>query len=647
MPKTQPKISLREVSKDLQKRSLTIQEGFTRIANINEEERTVELAFSSEIPYSRWWGDEILDHSEGAIDFTRLQAGAAFLLNHDWDRQIGVVQSARIDGDRVARAVIKFSRSDEAMDVFRDIQDGIRQSTSVGYFIKDMVLERHEEDTETYRVTKWQPYEISLVSVPADHTVGVGRSLETQEKPTEIHEDSLEDIKQVDDMSEPEDELSEVAKETRNQSHNNPAENTTGLSMSENIDTLQAERNRVNELLEIGEKHNAQELAQRCIKDGSDENTLNKLILERSGHNVTTAEGTSDLGLSNKEVKDYSVVRLLNALANPNDKAAQRAAAFELEVSAEAAKTYKRESRGAIVPQEILTRDHTVGTATAGGNLVANDLMSGSFIDILQNRMALVDAGATIMSGLEGNLAIPRQTGGVSTFWLNENGEPTESAATFDQIAMTPKTIGAYTELSRKFLQQSSIDGERFTLNELSRVMALGLDHAGISGTGLSNQPTGILAVNGIKSVVNGDDGGIPTFGKYVDMETELTEANADVGNMRYLMPAAVRGSAKQTEITANSGRFIMSGNEVNGYPVTVSNQLPTNGTKGSGTDLSTVIFGNFSDLIIGMWGGLDLQVNPYSLDTKGAIRVTAFQDCDLVVRHPESFCAMTDVKTS
>ncbi|QFU04584.1 Phage capsid family protein [Pseudoalteromonas sp. THAF3] len=641
-----------------------------RSLEIDEEKRTVELAFSSETPYERWFGDEILDHKDGSIDFSRLRSGGAVLMDHNWTDQVGVVESVRIDADGVARAIVRFSRSQRGQEVFNDIIDGIRTNISVGYFVHEMQLEKQGEDKDSYRVTKWEPFEISIVSVPADPTVGIGRSAQRTDPPTpdtaeEGNEPESSDPENpTEEGSEPTDvaptdepEGSEPQTPKDEPSSSDSSQTTTGQktvmttqTTQTTNDAVQAERTRVAELTAIGDKFGAHELARQAIANGDSVADLNTKILESRGFEAKPAEGTTDLGMDDQDKDRFSFARLINAQANPNDSAAQKAAAFELDVCAQAARKANKEVKGVLIPQEVLShqRAHSAGSPADGGNLVATDLMSGSFIDLLQNKLAIMGAGATMLTGLEGNIAIPRQTGGAAAFWLAENGEPSETSATFDQIALTPKTVGAYTELSRKLMQQSSLNIEQFVQNELIRVLALEIDRAALNGSGLNNQPKGLLNMDGIGSVVGGDNGAAPLWKHVVDLETAIADENADIGTLRYLTNARVRGKLKQTEITANSGRFIYGAdNSMNGYPVTVSNQVPKNGVKGTGTDLSSLIFGNFADLIIGMWGGLDLQVNPYSLDKKGAVRVTAFQDVDTVVRHPESFAAMKDVKTS
>ncbi|MAE21830.1 MAG: phage major capsid protein, partial [Pseudomonas sp.] len=478
------------------KRSFTLKVPNKRELKVDEEARTVELAFSSETPYERYWGVEILDHSRNAIDLSRLQSGGAVLMDHDTRDQIGVVESVRIDDDRVARAVVRFSRSQRGQDIFNDIIDGIRQNVSVGYFIEDLVLEERSDDIDTYRVTRWQPFEISIVSVPADPTVGVGRShgdknpgmvpaARTEETPTEptaeeksaeavtddADDEQLQNVSEASDLEQSESEnLEDTTAKDEVLTTPKTQESKFMDPKDQNVDVVAQERARINDLMDIGERFGAKDLAQKCVNEGLGVADLNAMILERKGYDAKPAEQTTELGLDEKEKRGFSFRKLMNALANPNDKAAQRAAGFELEVGAEAAKKSNKDVRGVMVPHEVLAhRMNVADTADAGGNLIANDLLSGSFIEILQNRLSIMSAGATMLTGLEGNIAIPRQSGGAAAYWLAENGEPTGSSATFDQIALTPKTVGAFTEVSRKLLQQGSIDVEQFIRMELIR----------------------------------------------------------------------------------------------------------------------------------------------------------------------------------
>jgi HK97 family phage major capsid protein len=355
---------------------------------------------------------------------------------------------------------------------------------------------------------------------------------------------------------------------------------------------------------------------------------------------------TAVIGMNAREVQQYSLVRAIWASVQ-ND---WRGAELEREASVAVARQLRREPQGFFVPADWAQRDLLVGTATAGGHTVATELLAQSFIDLLRNSMVVRAAGATILSGLMGNIAIPRQTGGATAYWVAENGAPTESQQAFDQVTMSPKTVGAFTDISRRLLMQSSLDVEAFVRTDLATVLALAIDLASLHGTGSSNQPTGIAATSGIGSVAGGTNGLAPAWSHLVSLETEVAIDNADVNRLAYITNAKVRGKLKQVEKASNTGLFLWAegAQPINGYSAYISNQVSSTLTKGSSSGVcSAIFFGNWADLIIGLWGGLDILVDPYTGSTAGTVRVVALQDVDLAVRHPESFAAMLDALTT
>ena len=608
-------------------------------AMVDAEARTVELAFASETPYDRWWGTEILDCAQTSIRLGRLVAGGPLLMDHDSRDHVGVIESVQIGADRVCRAVVRFGKSARAEEVFQDVLDGIRRNVSVGYMIHEAKLVETSEDKDIYRVTDWEPFEVSIVSVPADASVGVGRSAD-EESPVEVIEqpDPVED-------NETETESTEEIKSTEGV-----------ITMSDiNIDQIRAdavkeEQKRASEIQAMGEhfaRFGADKIAAECLRNGDTVEATRAKIMEKIG---AQAMPTAEIGLSEKEARSFSFMRAINALANPGDRKAQAEAAFERECSDAFAGKNGRSAQGFFVPVEVQRRDLEVSTANSstGGKLVATDLVS--FIDALRNKMVVTGLGAQMLSGLVGSIAIPRQTAGATAYWVAESGAPTESQQTIDQVTMNPKTVGAFTDISRKLMLQSSIDVEAFVRNDLATVLALAIDLAAINGSGSNNQPTGILATSGIGSVAGGTNGAAPTLANMIDLETAVSVANADVGSLAYLTNAKVRGKLKQTFKNATYGDVPVwgDGNMVNGYNAAVSNQVPSNLTKGTASGVcSAVLFGNFADLIIGQWGALDLMVDPYTNSTSGTVRVVALQDVDVAVRHAESFAAMKDALTA
>ena len=356
------------------------------------------------------------------------------------------------------------------------------------------------------------------------------------------------------------------------------------------------------------------------------------------------------IGMTEGEVRRYSLVNAINAFITGD----WRNARMELEASEATAKRLGFSPQGFFIPYEFAygeneKRDLTKGTNTAGGYTVATNLLAQNFIDLLRNRAVLMQSGMTVLSGLVGDIAIPRQTGAATAYWVAENGAPTESQQAFDQVTMTPKTVGAFVDYSRKLLKQSSIDVEALVRSDLATILGLEIDRAGLHGSGSSNQPTGVAATSGIGSVAGGTNGAAPTWANIVALETAVAVANADVGMTKYITNPKVRGKLKNTTIGTDQ-RMIWAPNDkqVNGYDTVISNQVSSALTKGTASGVcSAIFFGNWADLFLGMWGGLDIMVDPYTNGTTGAVRVISLQDADFAVRHPESFAAMLDALTT
>lgn len=608
------------------------------VGTIDVEKRTVGLAFSSETPVDRGYLIEILDHSNGSVDMDWVASGRAPLLaDHDPTMQIGVIESAQIGKDRIARAVARFGKSAQADAYFQDVVDGIRTNISVGYDIQHVVLEEETDVAATYRAMKWKPLEISLVSIPADKTVGIGRSGNgggddpTPSQPNQPTE-----------------------KRTMTNEPNTPTPDAprTAPAITVDADKIRAdarqqEADRVREIYALGSKHGFQTKADEFIGNGKTANEFRTFVLENMGaaKPVETAANDATIGLTEKEARNFSVLRAMRAQVFTDNKRAWEDAAFEREVADAVQDKFKhRKFRGNIqIPVEVLTsgqrnfqkRDLNVGNAAQGGYLVADELQPASFIELLRNRLLVRQLGARVLTGLEGNMSIPKQTGGATAYWLNEGDDATESQQAVGQVAMTPKTVGAYTEFTRRMLLQSSLDVENFVRDDLAKTLATEIDRAALNGSGSGGEPLGILNTTGIGSVTITTQ--TFTFGKMVDLESAVATDNADLGSLAYLANAADRGRMKQTEKASSTGQFIwgnMAGQpgvgEVNGYPAYATNQLADD----------AVIFGNWEDLLIGEWGVLDILVNPYAKDTNGGVRVTSFQDVDVVVRHAESFAA-------
>lgn len=597
---------------------------FTREA-VNAETRTVELAFSSEQPYERWWGVEILDHTPSSARLARIKERGPLLMDHDTRDHVGVIESVRIDADRVGRAVVRFGKSARAEEIYQDVLDGIRSHVSFGYQIHRAVLVETKDEIDTYRVMDWEPFEISFVSVPADITVGLDRSANEHNPIIEIKEQ--QEIKQM-----PE---------------NTPVE----IELAARQAGEKAAQTRAAEILAIGEQYKCVELAAKFVREGRGVEEFKTELMRTMANKPLN---TSDIGMSEKEAKQFSFMRAINALANPGDRKAQNSAGFEREASDAYAQKYGRSAQGFFVPAEVQRRDLNVTTTTAGGHTVQTQLQPANFVDMLRNRMMVMRMGAQLLTGLTGNIAIPRQTGGATAYWVAESGAPTESQQAFDQVAMSPKTVGAFTDISRKLLLQSSIDVESFVRGDLAKVMGLEIDRAAINGSGSSNQPTGILSTSGIGDVAGGTNGLAPAWTHIIELWSDIANSNADFGAIGVLTNSRVIGKLMSTLKSAGVAGYIVENfpdfdgmTNMGGLRAGVSNQVPSNLTKGTSSGVcSAIINGNWNDLIIGQWGTLDLMVDPFTGSTSGTVRVVALQDVDIAVRHAESFAAMKDALT-
>lgn len=661
----------------------------------------LHISVSSEIPYLRnsWWDDpwiEVLGHKEGECDLTRFQTGAGVVLaNHDRYKAIGdtplagigAIESASLAGGRMEADII-ISRREALADLRQDIADNLVRNVSVGYIINERVLVRQGKDGEAdeYRVTAWEPFELSLVDIPADATIGLGRSLDSPDPK------NPQARYRVIDLPAP----SAVGKQpsegdrSMNTRVNAPAADTTATQ----TDPLAIERERAKEIRAMGRQFDIGEETDAAIDSGMSVDAFRAIVLGKMQDTgkIRMAE-SPEIGLSEREIKQFSFCRALLAAAEPHR--ARELAPFEYECAVaardkrDASDTRLKEREGAmIVPPEVLARgmsinddaakavaqrllaraarsgkemesyyrDLVAGTSTAGGNLVATELLGSSFIDLLRNALVLDQLGITILTGLNGNIAIPSQTGAASYYFVAENGAVTESQAVFGQVTMSPKTIGVLTDYSRRLLLQASMDVEAFVRADVAIQTAQGLQYAGLFGAGSGGESLGLFNMSGIGSVALGANGGAPTYDMLVDLETAVANANADVGQMSFLTNTKVRGKLRKTqEFASTNGKAVWTSmpgqrgiGELLGYEAYVSNSVPSNLTKGSAAGIcSAMAYGYWPDLMLGLWGGLDLILDPYTGSASGTKRVVALQDYDFNARRPASFAACKDILTT
>jgi HK97 family phage major capsid protein len=385
---------------------------------------------------------------------------------------------------------------------------------------------------------------------------------------------------------------------------------------------------------------------------------------------VTKVPPASPVALTDKEKREYSIARAIMADAGVRNVHRERttsaAQCFEDEVSQEIQRKLNLNPRhaGFFMPTGVALSGMAKAeaqdqfkraldlmvqrsgldtqTSTHGSEIVFTE--PGSFIDMLRNRAMVLRMGATVLSGLVGNVSMPKQSGAGSASWVAENpgSDVADADLSLTSVTLSPKTLQASTAYSRQLLAQGNINVDNVVQNDLQQVNALAVDLAAIHGTGANHQPTGVYAQSGVNPVAMG---GAITFAKIVDMESAIAAVNADIGTMGYLTTPEIRGKAKQTAVLSNTiARALWEGSEMNGYRAEVSNQVckVMNSSTPSGGSSHGIVFGVWSELLFGEWGAMEVITDPYRLKKQGMIEVTTFLMVDIALRYAAAFAKGT-----
>ena len=342
--------------------------------------------------------------------------------------------------------------------------------------------------------------------------------------------------------------------------------------------------------------------------------------------------------------RSFSIVKFLREASEG------KLTGLEADVAEMGAKEYERlglTKKGFVLPSAALRASAGQNYTTNADGGYAKSEMAPRYIDGLKERMAVVKLGATVLSDLVGSLPLVG-AGSMTAQWLAEGASASVSKSTFARVTMTPHRNAIIGAFSKDLLRQTSIDVEQIVWNKIQQAHAELLESAAIAGTGSSNQPTGILSTSGIGSVAIGTNGGPITWAKVVELETKVNAANGNRGKLAYLTNAKVIGDLKTIERASNTARFLLEGDRLNGYPIEWTNLVPSNLTKGTSTSkCSAMVFGNFEDLYIGHWGGIDVVVDPFTLAENGDVRIVLNSWDDCVVSEPKSFAAVVDLTTN
>jgi HK97 family phage major capsid protein len=346
---------------------------------------------------------------------------------------------------------------------------------------------------------------------------------------------------------------------------------------------------------------------------------------------LTADEANPLIGLSPKELKKYSLARAISAMVNHT-----KVGGIEQEVSDLIANKTSTPARGIHVPFDVAVQEFNrsnralnVTTATAGGFTVGTE--TTTMIELLRANMVCSRLGARILPGLVGNLVLPRQTGGATAYWLDETSAVPASQASFGQLVLVPHRLAAFTAYTKQLFVQTDSVIESIVREDLMTVLAVEKDRAAINGLGAAGEPLGVLNTTGVNSLTFG---GAPTWADAVNFETlvESDEVQLD-GTAAYVTSPTAKGVWKTTEKSSSTGVYLWQDNTVNGYPALSTSQVPDN----------RMVFGKWSDLIIGDWGSFDICVDHYTLAASGQVRVIIQNLTDCGSRHAESFAVSTD----
>lgn len=641
---------------------------------IDMESRTMRLPFSSEMPCDMWYGTEILSHAPGAMRMGVRQEFLPLLFNHNRDDLLGVIESIEIGADSRGYANIRFGKDARGDWAMKQVSDNVLVNVSFMYRVY-----KFEEDfeAEIYTAMDYEIYEISLVTVPADATIGIGRAAGDEENPVIIEVRGSPPTQTTASNTEPAASGFFFAQQGSTTPKGNEMKNRHLLQeQADSGDTGGAggaivldeskyrvegavnERKRIAEIEALCRQHKAPDdlrtgLVQRGATVGEAQTAVLDFVMTRSTLPAIDLGNGYSPDMDSREKSKYSMMRAINAAISKDWKLA----GFELEVSNEISKRMGKDTTGFFMPTNIpfaQRAQYASGASATGGALVETNLLAGSFIEILRNKARVLQLGATVLSGLVGNVVIPRQTGASTAYWVAETGSITSSEATFDQMTLTFKSVGARSAITRSMLMQSTPDIEMIARADLIAQIALEVDRAALSGTGASNQPTGIANTAGIGSVVGGTNGAQVTIDHLIDLETAIAVGNADVDTMAYLANAKTVGWLKKLKSTTGQYLWTQSATggrsatpiDINGYPMARSNQARSNLTKGTSVGVASEIFmGNWSELVIGEWGVLEILPNPYdsTLYPQGGVLLRAMQSLDIGVRHAASFAVMSD----
>ena len=576
---------------------------------------SVRMSVSSEEPvltytyfnneYQRVW--EILDHSDSSIDKSRMQDGLVIQDTHYGD-QIGLMDVSI--GDRKMGGPVVFCSGGRAKEIEQDALDMLRKNVSVGYMTdsESMKLEGEQDGIPVVRVMSWTPYEASFEPIPADTSVGVNRADKTivaQNVPIEKKEErKMLTGKEM------------AALFARGAEHGIDAAGVQALISDDS--TADSVRSALD--AQIVEAQGVALTEQRSQIE----------VLETRESEVASLEVTKvvhiggDVETENKLLRNYSVQNVLRDAMGMNVDIQ-----FERDINDECRKLGMGSKRGGqfIIPHAVLAkRDFTVsGTSSSS---VATNLYASEFIDLLRTYMVLGNAGVSYLTGLAGDIAIPKMSAGSTGYWVSESGTITESQPTLGQVTGTPHTCGVMTDISRRLILQSTPDAEFMVRDEIIQRIARTIQVGVFQGTGGDGQPSAITSASGINnpSVTQGT----PTYAEMLGFPGAILADSAPADGQKWIGTAEVWAKMAATDKSTSTAQFVLNpdNNMMLGREFLVTEDVGAN----------SLFFGAWSTVVIGVWGaGIDLNMDTATLSSSGGLRIVGLQDTDVMVRLGEA----------
>lgn len=595
---------------------------------IDEENRTVRVGVSSEEPVKRQFGMEVMDHTKENMNLEFLNSGRApLLLDHDMEKQIGVVESVELDENaRRLRASVRFGKGEQASEVFNDVVDGIRQNISVGYRV-DKKVEREDDPEDYYRVAT-TPMEISIVSIPADQSslVGVGRSSsETLKSTIQIKEKDMSEKIDLDAVR------AEAAK-----------------SASKNA----------KEIMTLARKHNKADLGEDALSRGIDISEFRGELLDVIGNDKPLDTPVTVIEQSAKEKRTYSLGRMIQAQVTGDWKDA----GYERELSEEITKRTGKQSQGMYVP-DFAWRSGVMTTAATGAigsenvtdQFVPTIQRGDLFIEALRAKQVMANLGVTYMGGLTNRIRMPKIATGAAAGFVEEAGDVSDQSPTDAGVTLQPRTLGAFATMSRLLMLESVPAIEQIVQDDLLRSIADKIEYYAINGSGSSGQPTGILndgSVNNL-DISAGTDVAALTWADITDLVKLVEEDNGVVNaaTLGFLTNPKVKAKMANTVKVGSTDSVMLLNdpwNAIYGYKAEFTNNVPSDLDPGDGgSDASAMIFGDFSQLMVGLFGAPSIIVDPYSGSKSGDVQISVMQEVDVALRNAISFAKTDEISTA